>query len=52
MDTYDYMLEREYEMETELKRRFKEYYFLKTLDAIELRLIRLPVSDPQTYKSK
>ena len=46
------MWERNYEMETELKRRFKEYYFLKTLDNIQLRFIRLPVSDPQNYKSK
>ena len=41
------MWERNYEMETELKRRFKEYYFLKTLDNIQLRFIRLSVSDPQ-----
>jgi len=47
-----YMWERKYEIETELKRRLKEYYFLKTLATIELRFIRFPVSDPQTYKSK
>ena len=47
-----YMWERKYEIETELKSRLKEYYFLKTIDAFELRLIRLPVSDPQTYKTK
>ena len=47
-----YMWERKHEIETGLKRRLKEYYFLKTLDTIELRLIRLPVSEPQTYKSK
>ena len=46
------MWERWYEMETELERRLKEYYSLRTLATIDLRVIRLPVSDPQTYKSK
>ena len=41
------MLEWNYKMETKSKRRFKEYYFLKTLNHIQLRFIRHSASDPQ-----